>query len=283
VARVPASPLQVDDYVWVAVADVRQHHPDFETSHGGSVASGKLLGRTGGELAPGTPRTWIVSIQGLHEPVEISSRKLRRHCKALILRVGDWDTEQTTLNPLAASLKAQLSLLLPPSAVDVEYIRTLDELSGALRVHGGGLSPAGHRQAEPWGYAILVGHGRAGANPGIRFGTTWHSPQDMADAIKGLGPGRRSFSDAKFISLCCETGAAEFASVFSDRLNSTWTGPGATVHSFEAAGFVVRFFYEHFLRARTWADAFGNTRKVSMTFSTQFRCWMDGEEVQPVE
>jgi hypothetical protein len=103
----------------------------------------------------------------------------------------------------------------------------------------------------------------------------------MADAIKGLGPGRRSFSDAKFISLCCETGAEEFASVFSDRLNSTWTGPNATVHSFEAAGFVLRLFYEHFLRAKTWADAFGSTRKASTTFSTQFRCWMDGEEVQP--
>jgi hypothetical protein len=183
---------------------------------------------------------------------------------------------------LAASLKAQLSLLLPPSDVDVEYIRTLEELGGALRVHGGGLAPSGRRQASPWGYAVLVGHGRSGTSPGIRFGNSWHSPAEIARSIHGLGPGRRTFAEARFISLCCETGDEEFARVFSDELNTTWVGPGETVHSFEAAGFSQRLFFESFLIGRTWADAFRYSRVATESFSTTFRCWMDGEEVGPI-
>jgi hypothetical protein len=117
--------------------------------------------------------------------VEISSRRLRRHAKILIFRIGDWETEQPTLNPLAASLKSQLSLLLPPNEVDVEYIRTLDEMAEALRVHGGGGNPITARQNSPWGYAVFVGHGRAGPSPAMRFGSTWHGPSQVAEAIKG--------------------------------------------------------------------------------------------------
>lgn len=266
----------------MSVADISKAHPSYETAHGGSVASGKLAGRVEADLKPGASRTWLVDVTGLDEPMSISSRKLKRRVKVLIIRVGDWDTEQATLNPLAESLKAQLSLLLPPGNVDVEYIRTLDELSGALRVHGGGLGPTGQRQAEPWGYAILVGHGRSGPSAGIRFGTSWHSPDAMAAAVKGLGPGRRSFSDAKFISLCCETGSAAFAQTFSENLSTTWVGPSDAVHSFEAAGFVLRLFYEDFLRTGTWSDSFRGAQSASSTFSTAFRCWMNGEEVKAV-
>jgi hypothetical protein len=108
--------------------------------------------------------------------------------KILLIRIGDWETEQTALNPLAASLKAQLSLLLPPSEVDVEYIRTIDEFAAALRVHGGGGASITSRQASPWGYAVLIGHGRAGSHAGIRFGDTWYQPSTIARAIKDLGP-----------------------------------------------------------------------------------------------
>jgi hypothetical protein len=215
------------------------------------------------------------------EIVAVSSRRLRRHAKILVFRIGDWDTEQRTLNPLADSLKTQLSLLVPPNAVDVEYIRTLDEFAGALAVHGGGGKRITARQDSPWGYAILVGHGRGDPEPGIRFATRWHGPSDIAEAIKGLGPGRRSFSDAVFMSLCCRTGDAEFAQSFSDELNTTFVGPGATVHSFEAAGVVQRLFYELFLTGNTFAQALKRTRDATSGFSTTFRCWLDGEEANP--
>jgi hypothetical protein len=250
------------------------------------VVAGKLAGRVGGKIAPGTPRTWNVDVFGLKDAagiqrsIPVSSRRFRRHAKILIFRIGDWETEQATLNPLAASLKGQLSLLLPPSDVDVEYIRTLEELAGALRVHGGGLSPSGKRQAHPWAYAVLVGHGRSGASPAIRFGDSWHSPRRIASSIKGLGPGRRTFAEARFVSLCCETGEQGFARPFSDELNTTWAGPGETVHSFEAAGFVQRLFFEAFIAGSSWADAFRHTSAATRPFSTTFRCWMDGREVQ---
>jgi hypothetical protein len=282
VAQLAGTRFNDGDEVWVPVADVRQTCPQFETVHGGAVTSGVLAGRVAGEIQPGVARSWYVDIPGLDEPLVVSSRKFRRHVKILILRVGDWDTEQTTLNPLAASLRAQLSLLLPPGAVDTEYVRSIDEVGGALRVHGGGLDQAGHRQAEPWGYAILVGHGRTEPSPGVQFGYTWHSPEDIANAMDGLGPGRSSFSDARFISLCCETGQPEFAEPFSGSLHTTWVGPSEAVHAFEAGAFVVRLFFEHFLQARTWADAFRHTRAASTSFSTQFRCWANGDEVQPL-
>ena len=162
------------------------------------MVSGRLAGRVDADLAPGVPRTWNVDISGLvnengiQDSIPISSRHFRRHAKILILRIGDWDTEQLTLNPLASSLKAQLSLLLPPSDVDVEYIRTPDELRGALSVHGGGLA-GGRRRSSPWGYAVIVGHGRADSHPALRFGNDWHGPSAIANKITGLGPGQKSF------------------------------------------------------------------------------------------
>lgn len=275
---------QPDDEVWVAVADVLAARPDFQAPADAAVVVGKLHDRVENEDArPGVPRTWnvgiagVTDINGIQEPIPISSRRFRRHAKILIVRIGDWTTEQLTLNPLADSLKSQLSLLLPPGYVDVEYIRTLDEIAGALRVHGGGARPS---VRAPWGYAVLVGHGRSGNNPGINFAGNWHTPHEIAFAIKGLGPGRKSFSEARFISVCCYTGSDEFAEPFSDALGTTWVGPRASVHSFEAAGFVLRLFYEHFLRARTWADAFKHTRVASRTYSTDFRCWSDGQATQ---
>jgi hypothetical protein len=285
--RVQVRPFDQGERVWLPVAEVRKHNPAFEPVHGGAVVAAKLAGRVAGALEPGIARTWnvdpagLVDEAGVQRSIPVSSRRFRRHAKILIFRIGDWETEQTMLNPLSSSLKAQLSLLLPPSDVDVEYIRTLEEMAGALRVHGGGLSPSGRRQAHPWGYAVLVGHGRGGASPAIRFGDSWHSPRKIASSIKGLGPGRRTFAEARFVSLCCETGEPSFARAFSDELNTTWVGPGETVHSFEAAGFVQRLFFESFLAGNTWSASFRHTRESTTAFSTEFRCWMDGEEVQP--
>lgn len=282
---VPSVRYKPDDEVWVAVTDVEAAHPAFQAPADAAVVVGKLLGRVENENAgPGVPRTWHVSIAGVADvhgivtPIQISSRRFHRHAKILIVRIGDWKTEQQTLNPLSDSLKSQLSLLLPPGFVDVEYIRTLDELAGALRKHGGGGGPASH---VPWGYAVLVGHGRSGADAGIDFAGRWHTAQEVANSISGLGPGRKSFSEARFVSVCCHTGSSEFASSFSDELGTTWVGPRTSVHSYEAAGFVWRLFYEHFLRGRTWADAFRHTRSASATYSTDFRCWADGDENQP--
>jgi len=249
------------------------------------VVPGRLAGRKEAELAsPGHPRTWYVDIPGIEKfnggspSIELSSRRFRRHSKILLLRIGDWATEQTALNPLAQSLRAQMSLLLPPGEVDVEYIRTLDELAAALRVHGASKRLPDSRQAAPWGYAILIGHGRAGEEPALRFGDTWRSVDAITQAIKGLGPARRSFGNAIFISLCCETGQESFAKAFSDALNTTFVGPGAAVHSFEAAATVQWLFLEHFLHGCGWADAFRHTAQATAGFDTQFRFWADGVE-----
>lgn len=192
--RVARKALGSGDEVWIPVAEVNKTFPEFQPAHAGAVVQGKLETRVAGDPdIPGVPRTWTVSVAGLQHPgglpatIDVSSRRMRRHAKILILRVGDWDTEQNMLNPLAASLKAQLSLLVPPNEVDVEYIRTLDEFAGALGVHGGGGKAITARKGSPWGYAVLVGHGRAGADAGILFGAEWYGTADIADAIKGFG------------------------------------------------------------------------------------------------
>jgi hypothetical protein len=197
----------------------------------------------------------------------------------LIFRIGDWNTEQLLLNPLADSLKAQISLLLPPNEVDVEYVRSLDEVASALRLHGGGQTRPVGRQASPWAYAVLVGHGRDGTSAGIRFGNTWVTPAALAAGVKGLGPGRRSFSDAVFVSLCCSTGRTAFASAFSRALTTTFVGPGDDIHSYEAAVFVQRFFYEMFVGGETPGPAISRSRAATTGFKTQFRGWINGDEV----
>ena len=53
-------------------------------------------------------------------------------------------------------------------------------------------------------------------------------------------------------------------------------GPSDRIHSYEAAGFVVRLFFEHFLQSMGWADAFRHTTKATSTFSTEFQCWQNG-------
>jgi hypothetical protein len=106
----------------------------------------------------------------------------------------------------------------------------------------------------------------------------WHEPEEVAQAITGLGPGRRAFGDAVFASLCCETGDAAFRRAFSSELRTTFVGPRDTVHSFEAAGLVHRLFYELFLGGETFAQALKRTRSATENFRTTFRCWLNGVE-----
>jgi hypothetical protein len=98
-------PFEDGEELWLPVAEVRRHHPDFEPIHAGSVVAGKLAGRVAGDIAPGVPRTWNVDVAGLTDgagiqrSIPVSARRFRRHAKILIIRIGERETEQTTPNP----------------------------------------------------------------------------------------------------------------------------------------------------------------------------------------
>jgi hypothetical protein len=79
-----------------------------------------------------------------------------------------------------------------------------------------------------------------------------------------------------------ETGETSFARALTKELHTAWVAPGDAVHSFEAAGYVHRVFFEHFLAGETWSRAFRKTSKATEDYSTTFRCWLNGEEVLPV-
>src|SRR3954462_10975825 len=108
--QVQISSYAEGDRIWLPVTEVRKQHPGFNPGHGASVVEGKLAGRVGGDIAPGTPRTWNVDVSGLKVEagvqlsIPVSSRSFSRYAKVLNPRIGDWETEQPTLNPLAESL-----------------------------------------------------------------------------------------------------------------------------------------------------------------------------------
>jgi len=175
-----------------------------------------------------------------------------------VIRVGDAATEEVLLDPLYKSVLQYCRLLLPDDSVRGVAVRSMAE----LQLLWG-------KDHSVYGHIVLIGHGRDDA---IQFATDgWIDGGTLAAAFAGIGSCARVF-----LSLCCETGKAQFARAFSQvQSRGCLIAPYNATHGAVASQAAQTFLAHHLLAGRTAKVAF-NKMQHQVPAGAKFRMWKNG-------
>jgi hypothetical protein len=195
-----------------------------------------------------------------NEDAWVSKAHVHRNIGILSLRIGDFGTETTLLDPLAKSVGQFCRLLLPDDYVRFVELRSVPELRGLWQRE--------HANAT---IVVINGHGSKdalvfGVGGNVLGGT-------IAERLGGVAP---DTAPKIFISLACLTGHAGFAGPFS-----SWAGcaallaPFHSVHGAVASQFVQTFLVYHLLEGETVKVAFNHARE-RVAGAASFRMWVAG-------
>lgn len=191
------------------------------------------------------------------ESVAISSRLV--HPKTLgflVLRLGDFETETTLLDPLAKSVLQYLRLLIPDDAVHSLHARTREEIAAFMRVAGDGIS-----------HLILIGHGRADALK--MFNGAWLPVKDFASLLEA------SSTRKTVVSLACSTGMTTFGRTLSKSdACKELVAPTRDAHGASASLFLQALLHTHLLHGHEFMTAARLADDV--TEGSRFALWRDG-------
>lgn len=191
--------------------------------------------------------------------VRVASQFAHRNVGVLIVRIGDFDTETTLLDPLKKSLLQYCRLLLPDDQVVLYEIRTRGELSVFWT-----------RDHAAFSHVVLVAHG---CRTAIRFGDgDWANPTDFAALLAAP-----EVTPKVIVSLACETGRSTFGQALSRcQPCQAVVAPYQTVHGAVGSQFCQTFLARHFLDGLPLAWAFRKAR-TSVAGAVSFRCWEGGK------
>ncbi|MBA3973801.1 MAG: hypothetical protein C0504_06235 [Candidatus Solibacter sp.] len=203
-------------------------------------------------------RTIQLRIRGLPDPVTIATSAVHDNAGIAVIRIGDYSTETTLLDPLAKSVLQYCRLLVNDDSLRMMELRTETELT------------------EFWGknhgayrHVVLIGHG---GPDGLTFGTNI-VPADRLGSIFS----QRGQTKKIFISLCCKTGVAGFGKVFSRSTGcESIIAPFQSIHGAIASQFCQTLLAYHLLEGRTTKVAFTKAQKLVPGGAT-FRLWQKGE------
>ena len=188
----------------------------------------------------------------------IATSKLHRNVGILIVRIGDLETEQILLDPLAKSVLQFARLFMDDSIVQLLQVRSIAEIETWLP-----------RNAARFSHVVFVGHsdGR-----GIKFGVGGFKAATLFGSALGPAPTHR----LTFLSLACESGRASFAQAFSQLpFCEAFIAPFHAVHGAIASQYCQSFFAHALLLGETLTVAHRHARE-STPGSTSFRLWRAG-------
>ena len=241
------SGLKIGDRVFLPVARVSSTTGTHAALQRYKVVASKPEGRSiQVDLGNGTPSHWIgTSVAHLNLGI-------------YLIRIGDFSTEDTLLDPLWKSVLQYSRLLLVDDYIRGVRVRSLEELRLGWQKEG-----------AVYSHVVLIGHGRGDS---IQFGVDgWVSAENLAQAFNSTHSEGRVF-----VSLCCVTGRKGFAAQFSAAtLCSCLIAPFQSVHGAIASQFCQTFLAHHLLEGRTSTVAFKNARR-STPRSATFRLWRSG-------
>jgi len=188
----------------------------------------------------------------------IATSKLHRNLGILVLRIGDFQTESTLLDPLAKSILQFSRLFMDDSFVHLLEVRSICELETWLPQNGASFS-----------HIVIISHCDA---QGLKFGVEGLTAPSQLSQIFGPQPTQHSV----FISLACESGRASFAQPFS-RLPfcDALIAPFHAVHGVVASQYCQSFFAHLLLLGESLAVAHRHARETTPG-STSFRLWQAG-------
>lgn len=191
--------------------------------------------------------------------VDIASSAVHLDVGICLIRIGDFDTEATLLDPLAKSILQYLRLLIPDDQIRQFSVRTKEEF---LQIY--------EREAPGHSHFVIVGHGTADSLLFAMGGRA--KAQDLADELA-----EHCTVPSTFINLCCETGKAGFGKKFSESdICKELIAPLGSLHGAVASQFLQTLFGYHFLEGRTLKVAFKNSRE-QVPGGAAFRLWRDGK------
>lgn len=191
--------------------------------------------------------------------VNIASSAVHLDVGICLIRVGDFDTEATLLDPLAKSVLQYLRLLIPDDQLRQFSVRTKEEF---LQIY--------EREAPGHSHFVIVGHGTSDSLLFAMGGRA--KAQNFADELS-----ERCTTPSTFINLCCETGKAGFGKKFSESdICKELIAPLGSLHGAVASQFLQTLLGYHFLEGRTLKVAFNKSRE-QVPGGAAFRLWRDGK------
>jgi hypothetical protein len=197
----------------------------------------------------------VLNLPGGAQSAPVGSSLVHRQAAVLVVRIGDFQTEQNLLDPLAKSLLQYLRLLLPDDAVRLLELRSLAEFDRAWP-----------QNAPAFTHVVLIGHG---SKDSVTFGVGGNVRSNDLAQHMAVEPVRQW----SFLSLCCQTGYAEFAKRFSaEPCCREIIAPFNSVHGAVASQFAQSFFAFHFVEGETPSVAFRHAR-AGTPGAVGFRLW----------
>lgn len=240
-----ASGLNVGEDVYVPV-----HRLEKNASVPYSIAKGKIQRIV--------ERTVVVKLPSLGER-RVATSAVHRNVGILVLKIGDFRSEDSLLDPLTKSLVNYCRLLVPDDQVRYLEIRTWDEFEAVI---------ADHHTA--YTHVVIVGHGND-----VRLCFVPKVHKTARDIVTFMD--KQGVQNKVFLSLCCHTGKAAFAKTFSRSAScSALMAPLGPLHGASASQFAQTYFAYHFLEGRTQKVAFNKARRVTPGAS-RFRYWKNGQ------
>ncbi|TQE92627.1 MAG: hypothetical protein FKY71_19605 [Spiribacter salinus] len=185
----------------------------------------------------------------------IASSLCHRNIGILLLSIGDFETENTLLDPLSKSILQFCRLLVSDDFIHAYKVRSLQEIEFLW-----GKSHAAYS------HVILVGHGEEASIKFANGGWIKTDPFMTSFDVPGVSP-------KTFVGLCCEAGYKSFGGVASAHPScERFIGPFHDVHGAIASQFAQTFLAYHLLEGETAKVAFKHAR-ASVPGSTSFRLW----------
>ncbi len=189
----------------------------------------------------------------------VASSAVHTDVGVLIVRVGDFSTEDTLLDPMAKSLLQYSRLLLTDDMVRLLEVRTTQELRSFWE-----------KEHANFACVVLAGHGSPQSLVFAIDGSV--SAENLAavlDAPQGVAP-------KVLMSLACRTGQAGFAKRLSCATSCrAFVAPFHSVHGAIASQFSQTLLAYLMLEGKTIAVAYRHARK-SVPGTVSFRLWQNG-------
>lgn len=178
-----------------------------------------------------------------------------------IIRVGDFQTESSLLDPITKSVRHFLRLLIPDDQVSLHYVRSEAEFLDVFQ-----------RTSSVFTHYVFVGHGAAAGDLLFSLGHRC-SAKALAAAMAGL-----TTKTHDFLWLCCHSGDAKFARAFSSaQFCRNHVGSFRTLNGATASFFTQAFFVHHLLEGCSFRVAFKRA-VCALPTTDHFRHWQAGAQ-----
>jgi hypothetical protein len=176
-----------------------------------------------------------------------------------VVRLGDFATEETLLNPITKSLSHYLRLLLPDDRLRTHYVRSDAEFYELYANHSQGVS-----------HFVLVGH-VSGADLLFAMDRRVSSSEFATEVSKA------THKASDFLLLCCESGKKGFARPFSkSACCNNLIAPMGKLHGASAAQFATTLFAHMLLEGDSIRVAY-KAAAGSTPGGPNFRHWVAGQ------